>query len=140
MKTVRWKISLKSNIQKVYQLIATDEGRASFWAESAEESKEYIHFVFPNDQQYNAKILSKDPPRFYKLEYFNSVVFFTLSEDKVGHTILELNNEQIPEAEYEDVLAGWVSVLMNLKAVADFGVDLRNHNKSKRWDNGFVDN
>ena len=40
-------------------------------------------------------------------------------------------NENINENEFNEVYAGWVSVLMNLKAVADFQCDLRNHNLKK---------
>jgi len=33
-----------------------------------------------------------------------------------------------------------VSVLLALKAVADFGVDLRNHDRRRSWTAGYVDN
>ena len=36
--------------------------------------------------------------------------------------------------------AGWVSVLLTLKAAADFGVDLRNHDPTRTWDQDFADN
>ena len=36
--------------------------------------------------------------------------------------------------------AGWVSVLLGLKAWADFGVDLRTHDAARSWAAGFVDN
>jgi len=38
------------------------------------------------------------------------------------------------------VLAGWVSVLMALKAAVDHGVDLRNHDPQRTWDQGYADN
>jgi hypothetical protein len=38
------------------------------------------------------------------------------------------------------VAAGWVSVLLALKAAVDFGVDLRNHDPERTWSTGFVDN
>ncbi|MGH9769506.1 MAG: hypothetical protein ACREAB_18940 [Blastocatellia bacterium] len=39
-----------------------------------------------------------------------------------------------------EVIAGWVSVLMALKAAVDFGIDLRNHDPQRTWDEGFVEN
>ncbi len=41
---------------------------------------------------------------------------------------------------FSEVKAGWVSLLMNLKAVADFKCDLRNHDLEKTWDQGYADN
>jgi len=43
----------------------------------------------------------------------------------------ELRREMIP---------GWVSVLMAMKAAVDFGVDLRNHDPKRSWQQGFADN
>jgi hypothetical protein len=37
-------------------------------------------------------------------------------------------------------MAGWVSVLLALKAAADFGIDLRNHDPARTWNKGYVDN
>jgi hypothetical protein len=39
-----------------------------------------------------------------------------------------------------EVRAGWVSVLLALKAAADFGVDLRNHDAARTWAQGYCDN
>ena len=38
------------------------------------------------------------------------------------------------------MIAGWVSVLMAMKAYVDHGVDLRNHNENRVWSNGYADN
>jgi hypothetical protein len=38
------------------------------------------------------------------------------------------------------VNAGWVSVLLGLKAAADHGVDLRNHDAARTWSQGYCDN
>jgi hypothetical protein len=35
--------------------------------------------------------------------------------------------------------AGWGSGLMALKGVMDYGVDLRNHEPMRTWDQGYVD-
>ena len=51
-----------------------------------------------------------------------------------------LTDQGIPENDRSEVLAGWVSVLMALKASVDFGIDLRNHNPKWTWDEGYVEN
>jgi hypothetical protein len=38
------------------------------------------------------------------------------------------------------VTAGWVSVLMQLKAAVQFHVDLRNHSRERSWEKGYVEN
>jgi hypothetical protein len=35
--------------------------------------------------------------------------------------------------------AGWVSVLLALKAAVDFRIGLRNRDSERTWDEGFVD-
>jgi hypothetical protein len=39
-----------------------------------------------------------------------------------------------------EMIAGWVSVLMAMKAAVDHNIDLRNHDKSRAWRSGFLDN
>lgn len=52
------------------------------------------------------------------LEYFGTIVEFSL----------------------QDEVAGWVSVLMAMKAAVDHGVDLRTHDESRTWGDGYADN
>jgi hypothetical protein len=35
--------------------------------------------------------------------------------------------------------AGWVSLLLRLKASVDFGVDLRNHEEDRTWWHGYAE-
>ena len=51
-----------------------------------------------------------------------------------------LTDAGVPAADRVEVTAGWVSVLMALKAAVDFSVDLRNHDPLRTWDQGFVEN
>jgi hypothetical protein len=38
------------------------------------------------------------------------------------------------------ITAGWVFVLMALKASVNFVVDLRNHDSNRTWDEGYAEN
>jgi len=139
--TIRWRLHLKSSPQAVYQKLSTDEGRASFWAETAVEQDGMIHFVFPNQAEWKGKILENVPPERFQVEYYGcTIATFELDPDSSGGTDLTLTDQGIPENDRSEVLAGWVSVLMALKASVDFGIDLRNHNPKWTWDEGYVEN
>ncbi len=138
---IRWRLHLHAPTQSVHQMLSTNEGRARFWAESAVEADGYIDFRFPNGQTWRAKILDNYPPHRYVIEYFGgSITTFELSEDAAGGTDLTLTDVGVPFADRAEVIAGWVSVLLALKAAVDFAVDLRNHAQLRSWDDGFVDN
>jgi uncharacterized protein YndB with AHSA1/START domain len=132
---LRWRIHLASSPEAVYELLSTEEGRAQFWAESAVERDGAIEFTFPNGMQSRAAVLAAEPPGRFALDYFGSRTTFELEPDGDGGTDLTLSGEGDAE-----VLAGWVSVLLALKAAADFGVDLRNHDPGRTWSQGYCDN
>ncbi|MEZ4680705.1 MAG: hypothetical protein R2932_41475 [Caldilineaceae bacterium] len=46
-------------------MVATEAGRSSFWAESAVEHQETIHFVFPNGATWSGRIIAAKPPHQY---------------------------------------------------------------------------
>ena len=138
---IRWKLHLNSSPQSVYQIISTNEGRAGFWAESAVEQDGIIHFVFPNQAEWKGKILEQDTPSKFKVEYYGgSITTFELESDGVDRTDLTLTDQGVLQEDRTEVIAGWVSVLMALKASVDFGVDLRTHDPKRTWDEGYAEN
>jgi uncharacterized protein YndB with AHSA1/START domain len=139
--TITWRLHLRSAPAAVYELLATDAGRARFWAESAVERDGAIEFIFPGGQRWRGAILERRPPqRFAVVYYGGSSTTFELADDGAGGTELTLTDVGVPEADRPEVVAGWVSVLMALKAAADFGVDLRNHDSGRSWEQGYVEN
>jgi hypothetical protein len=80
------------------------------------------------------------PGQRFALDYFGSPTLFELTSDGRGGTDLNLLAEDVPASDWHEVHAGWVSVLLTLKAAADFGIDLRNHDPVRSWDQGFADN
>jgi uncharacterized protein YndB with AHSA1/START domain len=138
---IRWKLHLKLSPEHVYQQLTTSEGRASFWAESAVEEDEVIHFVFPNHSEWQGRVLQNERPHRFQVEYYGgSITTFELNPDDSGGTDLTLTDQGIAEEDRTEVIAGWVSVLMALKASVDFGVDLRNHDPKRTWDEGYLEN
>jgi hypothetical protein len=138
---IRWRLHLRSPVAKVYLALSTDEGRASFWAESAVERGGSIHFIFPNHATWDAQVIRATPPDYYAVRYYGgSIAAFALEDDGRGGTDLTLTDSGVLPEYRTEVIAGWVSVLLALKAAVDFGVDLRAHDPDRNWDHGFVEN
>lgn len=139
-RTIRWKLHLAAPPDRLYQALATAEGRARFWAVSALERDGTIVFRFGNGQVVESRILERAPPGRFALTYLGgSRVVFDLAPDGQGGTDLSLTETEVPATEVMENLPGWVSVLMSLKAAVDFGVDLRNRDSSRQWEQGYVD-
>lgn len=138
---IRWRLHLKSPVPQVYRALSTDRGRARFWAESTVERGGIIHFVFPNNVTWDARVLHAVPPYLYSIQYYGGTeTTFVLEDDGRSGTDLTLTDIGVPCEHRAEVIAGWVSVLMALKAAVDFGIDLRGHDPQRHWDTGYVEN
>lgn len=140
MKSITWKLHLKSSPVRVFYFLNTDWGREQYWAERVQQKGAEITFEFSNGEVHKARLLESMAPTVMKLEYFKSRVSFELISDGSGGTDLIMVNQEIPEDEYLQTYAGWCSLLLTMKATCDFRVDLRNHNVNRSWDQLYVDN
>ena len=138
--TIRWRMHFGAPPERVFDALATDSGRASYWAESAPEVDGGITFHILNYEPFSGRVLRRERPRVFALAYFGTTVEFTLSDDGHGGTDLSLLATEVDEAIRMEMTAGWVSVLMAMKAAVDHGVDLRNHDPSRAWVGGYADN
>jgi uncharacterized protein YndB with AHSA1/START domain len=139
--TINWKVHLRAAPEVVYQCVTTDEGRATFWADEAPEENGVIRFSLPNGKTLASKVLRAEDPHVFECRHFNgSVVTFEFQDDGRGGTDLHLQERGWTQDGSVENWAGWVSVLLALKAAVDHGVDLRNHDLQRTWDQGFVDN
>lgn len=137
---IRWKLHFRSAPEAVYDALATNEGRAKYWAESADETDGVIEFRFVDYEPYRGRVLRREPSRAFAVDYFGAVTTFVLEPDGRGGTDLELIAEGVDESMRIEMIAGWISVLMAMKASVDFGVDLRNHDEQRTWQRGYADN
>ncbi len=124
----------------MFDFWATDGGREKFWAERSEFRKDKFNLSFPNGNKIECRILNIIPGIALSFTYFNNSQVSVKLSDADSGTILHLNEKDIPAENYAENYAGWVSVLMNLKAAADHGIDLRNHDENFIWNKGFIDN
>ena len=136
---IRWRIHLPVAPERVFDVLATDEGRARFWAETTREKEGFVEFTFPGGQTHRGRLLESRRPNRLALEYFGGVARFELEPDGTGGTDLELRHDDVPAAEWPETHAGWVSVLLSLKAALVFSIDLRNHDPRRSWEQGYVD-
>lgn len=138
-RSIVWRLHIPVAQQQVYEALDSDTGRKAFWAESAVERAGAIHFEFINGVIQASRIVSRQPPREWAIEYFGGVARFELMDDGHGGTDLTLTHTGVAADEWYDTHAGWLNVLFPLKAWLAHGVDLRNHDPHRTWDQGYVD-
>lgn len=136
---IRWRMHLGVAPEAVFGALDSDEGRGSFWAESAEESEGRIHFRFVNGMRYESEILLRRAPSVWAIDYFGGEARFELAPDGAGGSDLLLSHQGVGLEEWQEVHAGWLNVLFPLKAYVVHGVDLRNHDPSRTWERGYAD-
>jgi uncharacterized protein YndB with AHSA1/START domain len=59
---IRWRMHLPAPPERVYAALDSDEGRASFWAESAVETAGQIEFRFINGYGCRSHVLERQRP------------------------------------------------------------------------------
>ncbi len=136
---IRWRIHLPVSPERVYTALDSNVGRAAFWAQSAVETDHGIEFRFANGECATFRIHYRQPPSAWAVEYFGGIARFDLTPDGRGGTDLLLTHSGVNAEEWHETHAGWLNVLFPLKAWLVHGVDLRNHDADRTWDQGFVD-
>src|SRR5215208_6224222 len=138
---IEWRVHLNSLPEAVYEAWATDTGRESFWAERSEATPDGFRLTFVGGEVLDARLLEAAPSRRFVFSYFgDSRVAVEFEADVSGGCDVHLIEEHVPEGEHIENYAGWVSVLLGLKAAVDFRVDLRGHDSARSWTQRFVDN
>lgn len=141
---VRWKLHLASDRETVFALLTTDAGRRRFWSERSKEERDGARFAlrFIGGERIACDVLACVAPRRFAFRYFGGTrVEITLRRARRGGTDLLLVERDFPSAlHHAEHHAGWVSALLCLKAIADHGIDLRNHDKRRTWAHGYCEN
>ena len=126
-----WRLHFKSGPSDVYRALSTPGGRSRYWAD-APEADGTISFTFGDGTTTEARIEEAVPNRRYRFTWFDGrELTFTLAPDEAGGTDLTVDGRSGPH------LSDDVSVLLRLKAWVDFGVDLRNHDRTRST--GYLD-
>lgn len=136
---IRWRMHIAVAPEKVYAALNSDDGRAAFWAESAPEINGHIEFTFINDYEYKSRILRREAPVLFEIEYFGGVARFEITADGSGGSDLLLSHDNMGDDAWNEVHAGWLNVLFPMKAWLLHGIDLRNHDPKRSWNQGYAD-
>ena len=136
--TVLWRIHCRTHRDRVFALFDSDDGRASFWSASAVEVDGVIQFRAKNGNRWESPIVERIPGRRLSINY-GGLVTFDLEDAEDDGTDLTLTHTGFDPQDRDDVLAGWINILLPLKARADFDVDLRNSDPARDWAHGYVD-
>ena len=138
---IEWRVHLSSSPGIAYQAWATDPGRERFWAERSEATVDGFRLSFIGGEVLDVRLVEAIPSRRFVFTYFGgSRVTVEMENDGSGGCDLYLREEGVPVTEHLENYAGWVSVLLGLKAAVDFGIDLRGHDRSRSWAQRYVDN
>jgi uncharacterized protein YndB with AHSA1/START domain len=140
---IRWQLHLPVPPERVFASLDSGKERAAYWAESAEETGAGIEFRFINGYRHTSRIIERIPSKRWAIEYIGGEAAFDLTPDGRGGTDLLLTHRGIGteqwNEEWNEVHAGWLNVLLPLKAWLLQGVDLRNHDPTRTWDQGYAD-
>ena len=137
---VTWQVHFRSPIEKVFQFLTESRYRAHYWAESAEEENGVIHYKFLNGVESRGRILAAHENKRFVVEYFDMTVSFDLTKCPANECDMKMTCVGVEDHEKTELIAGWVSWLLTMKAAVDHGVDLRNHDEGRTWYQGFADN
>jgi hypothetical protein len=135
---VRWKVSVAAPQERVFAALCDPEQHCRYWCEASERIRNGFRFRFIDGTITKVRLLGQSPPACLILEYFNSIVTLEV-ESGNGGSIVTVNARKVPPAEWDDVNAGWVSVLLAFKLWIERGHDIRSHDPDRTWKHGFVD-
>ena len=138
---VQWRLHLASSPEKVFRMLSTDHGRERFWAERSVTRDGSFRLTFSGGEELLCEVVVADAPHHFAFRYFEGTLAeFTLSEDERGGTDLSLSEAGFKDdAHRVENYAGWIQVLLCLKAAVDHEVDLRNHDPRRTWAAGYCE-
>lgn len=137
--TIVWRMHFVSAPERVFAALSTDEGRERFWVESSRQSGSEIAMRFVNGYECVTRVLESTSPSLLRLSYLGGTSCFELKSDGKGGSDLTLSHDSSSLEYWHEEHAGWLNVLFPLKAWVDHGIDLRNHDPGRTWDEGYAD-
>lgn len=143
------KVPIYAPLEAVWNLLATPEGLARWFALGCEgdieEDREFRLVWSPNPREgeiSSHRVTVWEPPKKFGFTWPAVQLTFELSRHNTV-TILKLTcsymggNETVAELQIEE-LAGWTLHLLNLKSIAEGGIDLRTPGRTYAWEKGFI--
>jgi uncharacterized protein YndB with AHSA1/START domain len=134
-----WRLRLAAAPDRVFAAWLSAGDHERFWCERSEmmpDGNFRQHFI--DGTVATCAIEEWKAPDYIRMRYFDSQVEIHLARrgDGTDLTLIALGVER---HHWNDVHAGWLNVLLPLKAWIDFDVDLRNHDPFRTWAQRYVD-
>jgi uncharacterized protein YndB with AHSA1/START domain len=133
-----WRLRLAAAPERVFDAWVNPADHMHYWCERSEPLPGGFRLHFIDGTIEDCTIEGTTAPSRIVYRYFGSRVDIRL-ELVDGGTDLTLTASDVPRDDWHDVYAGWLNVLLPLKAWVDFGIDLRNHDPRRTWRNRYVD-
>jgi uncharacterized protein YndB with AHSA1/START domain len=133
-----WRLRLAAPPERVFAAWLDPEQHARFWCELSERTALGFRQSFVDGTVGECALVAAVEPTRLELRYFGTRVEIELAA-RGGGTDLTLTCDEVPAHDFLDLHAGWLNVLLPLKAWLDFGVDLRNHDRARTWRERYVD-
>jgi uncharacterized protein YndB with AHSA1/START domain len=135
---IRWRLRLSSPPERVFSAWLSPDDHIRFWSERSEREVHGFRLHFIDGTVEPCTVVESVSPSHIALQYFGSRVDVSLERLGSG-TDLTLTARGVPLADWPEVFAGWLNVLLPFKAWVDFGVDLRSHDPQRTWRQGYAD-
>lgn len=133
-----WRLRLAAAPERVFAAWLDPAAHQRFWCEQSQRTESGFRQQFIDGTLGECTILAQENPSHLALRYFGSRVDLRLA-GREGGTDLTLTASEVPPHEWQDMHAGWLNVLLPLKAWLDHGIDLRNHDPLRTWRERYVD-
>jgi hypothetical protein len=138
MRDIVWRLRLAAAPSRVRAAWLDPREHERFWCEQSEAIPGGYRLQFIDGTVTDCAVSGETSPTRFAFSYFGSQVEVSLDARGAG-TDLTLTASGVPPEEWCEVSAGWLNVLLPLKAWLDFGIDLRNHDPRRTWRERYVD-
>jgi hypothetical protein len=135
-----WRVHLLAPRELVFDLITPEFEPGPYRASSAGRLDGENGWLAPEGAHLKDATLDLTPPRRIVARYAGGgVATLELSDDGRGGTVLRLTDVGQQAEDRTELVAGWVSVLLALKASVDFSLDLRDHDRRTFWTGAYLE-
>lgn len=135
-----WRVHLSAPRELVFALLTPEDEPSLYLASTADQLDDEGGWIAPEGAHLKDATLELLPPRRLTARYAGGgVATLDLTDDGRGGTDLRLTDAGQPAEDRTELVAGWVSVLLALKASVDFSLDLRDHDHRTFWTGAYVE-
>jgi hypothetical protein len=135
-----WRVNLSAPRELLFDLLTPDLESDPYRASTIGQFDGENGWIAPEGAHLKNATLDLLPPRRIVANYAGGgVATLDLTDDGRGGTDLRLTDIGQVAEDRTELVAGWVSMLLALKASVDFSIDLRDHDHRTFWTGAYVE-